>query len=77
MTVDQTAPSSAWPEGVVARYLTLVGATVDVRANGPHSRFECTGCPIDSGPWPHNMAHERAQAHAEKCRALPRPEVGE
>ena len=26
----QTAPSAAWPEGVVARYLTVGGALVDV-----------------------------------------------
>ncbi|TSB28283.1 hypothetical protein [Streptomyces benahoarensis] len=42
-----TTNADAWPEGVIARYLTLGGATVDVT---PHPRYrapataECHGC---------------------------------
>ncbi len=71
----QTSPfTPAWPEGVTARYLTLAGATVDVRGSGDRTSYRCTGCPLESGPfWHHTVAHESAQAHAETCRALPRP----
>ena len=108
-----------WPEGVVARYLTVGGATVDVSAR--HTSYEvgehgmkslgnglsvpvrpetlidltitaqCTGCPdhqvfenerlypmaldrITEGPYG-RQATRWAQAHAETCRALPRPAV--
>jgi hypothetical protein len=94
---------TAWPEVVIARYLNLGGATVDVTETGPrdsrllHSTVAaCSGCPAsDRSAWEdghydcsgtfHPMpreasvrraeyaAREWAQAHAEKCRAMPRP----
>lgn len=93
---------AAWPEGVIARYLTVGGATVDLTLrhtlHATPEPFEtlatCTGCPA-SKQVSHYRAlvpmfgghpveeHEReiadaqardwAQAHAETCRALPKP----
>ncbi|MFE2486013.1 hypothetical protein ACFXGR_22485 [Streptomyces mirabilis] len=79
----RTAASSPfaepWPEGVIARYVTVGGAPVNITSD-PHWR--CTACPGTSvgkytNPWGIPFAldeiHEQAQEHAEKCRALPRP----
>jgi len=49
----QTAQSTVWPEGVLARYLTVGGATVDLThrmtVHNPPEPFAtlalCTGCP--------------------------------
>jgi hypothetical protein len=64
-----------WPEGVTHRYVNQVGATVDITGGGTQTFASCTGCPFgDSGtPASERYAHEEAQRHAEKCRALPRP----
>jgi hypothetical protein len=64
-----------WPKDVIARYLTIGGATVDVTGGGLHTGYQCTACPYgSSGPTRHeNYAHKAAQAHAETCRGLPRP----
>jgi len=41
--------STAWPEGVIARYLTVAGATVDITYGSPEGNLaaQCTGqrCP--------------------------------
>jgi hypothetical protein len=99
-----TAQHAAWPEGVVARYLSVGGAFVDVtERSGFHGRTEptethvmCGGCPAthtvdwgwdgyaaefgqsqdsfdEGGKTSTPQAREWAQAHAEKCRAMPRP----
>ncbi|WP_431781729.1 hypothetical protein [Streptomyces chumphonensis] len=72
-----TPPSIAWPEGVIARYLCAAAAIVDVRDHGEdvHWRYgvACNGClytGMDTNPL---AAHKAAQAHAERCRAMPRP----
>ncbi|WP_328903264.1 hypothetical protein OHR86_28085 [Streptomyces sp. NBC_00441] len=66
--------TTAWPEGVTARYLTVGGATVDITGGGDSTGYRCTGCPYRSGPyWTEQLAHEQAQSHAEKCRAMPKP----
>ena len=42
----QTIQTTAWPEGVIARYLTVAGATVDITYTS-HSGLltaTCTGC---------------------------------
>lgn len=72
------APSSAfaapWPAGVVARYLTVAGATVDLTGGGDRTYYRCTGCGYGGHMWWHeDTARGRAQSHAETCRALPRP----
>ncbi|WP_030764807.1 hypothetical protein [Streptomyces sp. NRRL F-2664] len=76
-----TAFAPAWPEGVTHRYLTVGGSTVDVLGGHP-SHWACRACPGTSkgkytGPFgdPFSAAtiHEQAQAHAETCRAMPRP----
>ncbi|MEU3656427.1 hypothetical protein AB0E67_27195 [Streptomyces sp. NPDC032161] len=98
------ATTTAWPTGVIARYLTVGGATVDITTQTQITRKEdrdhrtvgdialaaqCTGC-TDShestyeglyinlvGPVLESFYGERtrewAQAHAEKCRAMPKP----
>ncbi|MEU9764006.1 hypothetical protein AB0D98_30740 [Streptomyces sp. NPDC047987] len=64
-----------WPEGVTHRYGADFGATVDITGGGDRTGYRCTGCPFGSSGehWHERVAHERAQAHAETCRALPRP----
>ncbi|GHH30139.1 hypothetical protein [Streptomyces rubradiris] len=68
-----------WPEGTIARYWTVAGATVDLTDNGRAGsrRYDtkCTGCPHEDSFKFEDSAHRQAQAHAERCRALPRPEV--
>jgi hypothetical protein len=70
---QQTAWSDPWSEGVIARYLTVAGATVDLRGGGDHTYYRCTGCGDGSGSCFESNAREHAQGHAEKCRALPKP----
>lgn len=91
--------TSEWPLGVLARYLTAGGASVDVSEDHETNCTSavCTGCPSMSGTrgfdWRQvtgahfdgtyrqyedrefamEQAREWAQAHAEKCRAMPRP----
>ncbi|WP_030423265.1 hypothetical protein [Streptomyces sp. NRRL F-5065] len=75
----QTSPvAPAWPEGVIARYRTVGGATVDQIDLGTDTywRYEiqCTGCPHKDDFMEELSARQAAQAHAETCRALPRPD---
>lgn len=94
-----------WPEGVSARYLTVGGATVDVRQGSNYfgvsdlteTRATCAGCEASHAEewgwdfWAHERGEEQpdsydktgrhataqalewAQAHAETCRAMPKP----
>ncbi|MGW7597255.1 hypothetical protein [Streptomyces antimycoticus] len=74
-----------WPEGVIARYLTVGGATVDVRPDHDDKATQawCDGCgrydttEWATGSYAREIAEEDArrwaQAHAEKCRAMPKP----
>ncbi|MFJ7238235.1 hypothetical protein ACIQWB_14030 [Streptomyces olivaceus] len=96
-----TAFTPAWPAGVLSRFLTVGGSTVDLRQTRFITRWN--GCPpfaaaepyeIDGFQWTcvgcgaygregdtyhdpnfrkSKEARDDAQAHAEKCRALPRP----
>lgn len=67
-------PETTWPAGVIGRYLTAGGATVDLRATDDNSHwYDCAGC---GHRWTHpseSCIRRNAQAHAEKCRAIPRP----
>ncbi|MEU2606850.1 hypothetical protein [Streptomyces albus] len=89
---------TTWPEGVIARYLTVAGvvapnATVDVETlttvggDAYSTRGTCAGCgAVDyfdyslyraAREWESQSdARAWAQAHAERCRALPRPQGG-
>ena len=76
--------AEVWPEGVIARYLTVAGEAladpsiaVILTGGGAHTFRRCTGCGDGGGVggWSEHSVRERAQAHAEKCRALPKPEV--
>jgi hypothetical protein len=85
-------PGTAWPEGVIARYLTVGGGIVEVETQfAPGLTAEpiatltyCTSCPASDEfdhfiqgewreAWADTRARQWAQAHAEKCRAMPRP----
>lgn len=97
-TQAQPSPApGAWPEGVIARYLTVAGATVDIshdmhlltdtEPNLTIAQCGGEGCRErhvekwsghafrnDNGSKSADaVASGWAQAHAEKCRALPRP----
>ncbi|MFF9271123.1 hypothetical protein EF919_18240 [Streptomyces sp. WAC02707] len=67
-----------WPDGVTARYLTVGGATVDLTDDDGTTRLLCAGCGHgkNAAYYP-PAAHRKAQAHAERCRALPRPAAGQ
>jgi hypothetical protein len=81
--------STTWPEGVIARYLTVGGATVDILdKKDEHDEHDepgeyvarCTGCTADwsntrSGWNLEFQVRPWAQGHAEKCRAMPKPEA--
>ncbi|MEU8199512.1 hypothetical protein AB0C10_37585 [Microbispora amethystogenes] len=81
-----TSTQNTWPEGVIARYLTVGGATVDIREEkddcDEDDRFyvaACTGCTDkcwnSRSDW--NLSYQVrpwAQSHAEKCRAMPKPD---
>lgn len=68
-------PETAWPEGVIARYLTVGGATVDLRAVDDFydHRYDCLGCGDMWAFRGESRVRSNAQAHAETCRAMPRP----
>lgn len=70
-----TTTHSTWPEGVIARYLTIAGATVDVRGSEHSASMTCLGCGAGYASFGERRTRELAQGHAEKCRALPRPEA--
>lgn len=99
-----TETVTAWPAGVIARYLTVGGATVDVttrsgyynRTDPTESVATCNGCDKTESvewvlrAWDYSengyasvtdeggerstpKIRDWAQAHAEKCRAMPKP----
>ncbi|MFF1348485.1 hypothetical protein ACFVZJ_21320 [Streptomyces sp. NPDC058322] len=82
-----TTQTTAWPEGVVARYLTDAGKaltdptiTVDLSEDPDNNGVTgiCHGCETtfkDSNYICRDRATGRcwAQEHAEKCRAMPKP----
>lgn len=97
--------TTTWPDGVIARYLTVGGATVDVIERAGYydvkhpteTQAACTGCSMaetfewgwspshaefgtgpqpnfdEGGRWTTPEARDWAQAHAETCRAMPKP----
>ncbi len=81
--------ATAWPEGVIARYLTAGGATVDLVNERDSVVATCQGClnwtatsyddpACDGRPnraWANKCASQAAQGHAAVCRALPKPGV--
>ncbi|MFI8942729.1 hypothetical protein [Streptomyces syringium] len=83
-----TETPAAWPEGVIARYLTRAGEalrdpsiTVDISGGGEYrenNTYRCRGCGSESlsGKSGTSLLYAvgQAHAHAEACRALPRPE---
>ncbi|MFD5814388.1 hypothetical protein [Streptomyces sp. NPDC127038] len=73
---QQSGPFAApWPDGVIGRYLTVGGATVDVQGGSDHGVMTCLGCGEGYASFNERRTRELAQGHAERCRALPRPEA--
>lgn len=83
-------PPDVWPEGVIARYLTVGGGFVDVRHDYTgEAESTCSGCSETDhacgftglrNPTVEQQDHavitearRWSQAHAERCRAMPRP----
>ncbi|MGW3321113.1 hypothetical protein [Streptomyces virginiae] len=75
-------PGPAWPEGVIARYLTkaaeIVGEdiTIDVVQDDDRMHAICRGCGLthaDESNYQAVYVHRKAQAHAETCRGMLRP----
>ncbi|MFF2964256.1 hypothetical protein ACFVT1_36435 [Streptomyces sp. NPDC057963] len=78
--MQNTHASEPWPDGVVARYLTVGGATVDltIRLTLPPSPEPFNGGePVEehTPETADEQARAWAQSHAETCRAMPRPEA--
>ncbi|MGW6946156.1 hypothetical protein ACWGHD_04435 [Streptomyces xanthophaeus] len=74
----QTPFAAAWPKNVIARYLTLANATVDlIKTNDDSPAYidggHCTGCGHSITWMGEEFGRREAQAHAATCRALPRP----
>jgi hypothetical protein len=86
---QQQAEATAWPEGVIARYLTDAGKaladpriTVDLSQDDDTSDITgiCCGCEAtfaESNYISRSLSTGKrwAQEHAEKCLALPKPEA--
>jgi len=71
-----TADATAWPEGVLYRFPTLFGSTVDVTAARTVPAWvmaTCRACDAESLGGYRGKVNEWAQEHSAKCRALPRP----
>jgi hypothetical protein len=66
-----------WPEGVLYRYPTVFGATVDVTSQDPDTyTATCRGCDEHTaGCWDRTLRATQAwaQEHSQQCRALPKP----
>lgn len=82
--------ATGWPDGVIARYLTVGGGVVNVRhdytgvadsvcsgCTTTHLSYGCTGLrnPTVEQQDAAALAEARqwSQAHAERCRAMPKP----
>ncbi|WP_405960787.1 hypothetical protein OG235_27880 [Streptomyces sp. NBC_00024] len=81
MSAQPPSPrTEPWPDGVDARYQTIGGATIDLTYSNitPHTKNAdaiCHGCGEVYAIDPEPITRKWAQAHAKKCRALPRPAV--
>lgn len=71
------ALTEPWPAGVIGRYLTIVCATVDVRGGTDAASYKCWGCGDSTALYGERRTRELAQGHAERCRALPRPQAAQ
>lgn len=72
--------TNTWPEGVIARYLTLAGTsfadptiTVDVSKDGLDTKYVCRGCQKEHSNFWEPTIQEQAQRHASQCSAMPKP----
>lgn len=69
--------TTPWPENVIARFLTIGGATVDLLTADKWNPTQslCLGCGTsnrDGGPGAIDPKRW-AQTHAETCRAMSKP----
>jgi hypothetical protein len=81
-TPQQQHSPSPWPEGVTHRYLTKAAEItgnhelgVNISEDKGTATSRCTGCGRRESENFAREIHYRAQQHAEKCRAVPRPAV--
>ncbi|MET7437016.1 hypothetical protein ACWERY_16135 [Streptomyces sp. NPDC004082] len=73
----QQAEAKAWPEGVIARYLTVGGATVDITYSTKSGLLTnaCTGCSIAEHTNTNGAvtdSPEEEQARVEECLPIAR-----
>jgi hypothetical protein len=66
-----TGVDQEWPEGVIARFVTVGGAFVDVEELPNGTAWRCLGC---GATGVHSAFRTRPDAnqHATTCRSLPR-----
>lgn len=76
MATDPTT----WAANTTTRYLTRAAEivrdptlTVDVTEQDGAYAYTCRGCDDHGSGYLKKVIHQRAQEHAEKCRAMPRP----
>lgn len=67
---ETTSVAETPANNVLMRFLTVGGATVEVTKD---LSWECLGCDANRSHSSITYAREGANAHAEKCRAMPRP----
>ncbi|WP_242892533.1 hypothetical protein [Actinomadura litoris] len=82
-----TQQPAAWPEGVIGRYTTVGGSTVDLMHTRKGIAAVCCGCPDAEFEGEFDSTYSKgravrratraaqdwAQEHAASCRAVPRP----
>lgn len=66
--------STAWPDGVLFRFLAICGAHVDIRKQERDHKGSCSGCPDSIEYTTLPAAAAWGQKHAAVCRGLPRLE---
>ena len=76
------ARNTPWEPGVTQRFLTKAAEitgdhtiAVEVREDRGDAHSRCTGCGHTERTYYAPEIKYRAQQHAEKCRAVPRPAV--
>ena len=76
----QTTTETSWPEDATTRYLTKAAEisgdlelAVEVREADDGFSYICRGCGGAYKNFWESSVRTRAESHAEKCRAMPRP----
>ncbi|WP_369167811.1 hypothetical protein AB5J49_08045 [Streptomyces sp. R28] len=82
MSASVQSAQTVWSDGVTHRFLTRAAEitgnhdlAVEVSEGQVEASSRCAGCGHREHTWFPREIHGRAQQHAEKCRAVPRPTV--